>query len=90
MTDTPTIYTNQNALAAAVVELLETKGIGSTQPRLWNKAECADFLRCTTVHVDTLIKSRALPFLDISKPGSKTRELRFLPSAVVAWAGGEK
>ena len=71
MTDTPTIYTNPETLAAAVVALLENRGIGTAQPSLWNKAECAGFLRCTTVHVDTLIKSRALPFLDISKPGSR-------------------
>ena len=34
MTDTPTIYTNPQTLAAAVVELLENKWIGNgSQPR---------------------------------------------------------
>ena len=90
MTDTTTIYTNPQTLAAAVVEMLENKGIGTADQKMWDLQECADFLGCVPAHVEMLVRESGLPCRNIACKGAKRKKLRFLPSAVVAWAGGDK
>jgi hypothetical protein len=86
MSDHPTLYTNPDALAVAIgKQLLELGFTPRQDASLWTKTECAEYLRCTTIHIDMLIRQRGFPFIDISNPHSKSRDLRFSPAAVRVW-----
>lgn len=85
MSDT-TLFTNPDAIATALAKMLIDMGAFAPQSdKLWTKKQCAEYVGCSTVHVDYLIHERGLPFIEISKPGGKSRDLRFSPIQVKAW-----
>lgn len=82
-----TIITDPADLAEAVGKYLADNGfISAKQPAAWTKAQCADFLNCSTAHVETLVREKGLPCFDIAGKRSNQKELRFLPSEIIAWA----
>lgn len=86
-----TLITDPADLAEAVGKYLADNGfISAKQPAAWTKAECANFLNCSTAHVETLVREKGLPCFDIAGKKSNQKELRFLPGEIIAWARDNK